>query len=252
MASFRYRAQIPAQELGVSLNDFNADILVFAKPQEDDVERIKRLKESGKTIVVDFCDDHFDWPFYKEIADLADVVTCPTDEMARRTGKPAKVIPDPYEYPELAPHVRGDSLLWFGHAVNAKSLYRILEPLWGYKLRIVSNIPNSVPWSPQTMLREFPKADIVVMPSTAPYKSPNRTLEAIRQGCFVVAEPHPSLKDFPGIWIGNIKEGVDWAIANPYIANERVREAQDYIRDRYSPQTVGEAWKGVLRAVQCA
>jgi hypothetical protein len=47
----------------------------------------------------------------------------------------------------------------------------------------------------------------VVIPATAPYKSANRAIEAIRQGCFVVAEPHPALEGFP-IYIGNIKHAI--------------------------------------------
>jgi hypothetical protein len=66
-------------------------------------------------------------------------------------------------------------------------------------LRVVSNFEGAIPWSKETMLEEFARADIVVIPTTASYKSANRAIEAIRQGCFVVAEPHPALEGFPDL-----------------------------------------------------
>jgi hypothetical protein len=187
----------------------------------------------------------------------ADAVTCPTPAMAlrilRQTGVEATAIHDPYEYQEVAPHCVGNRALWFGHATNWPSMVRVL-PEVTVPLTLVSNMPGMIPWSMETMLREFARADMVLLPSTAPYKSCNRAVEAIRQGCFVVAEPHPSLDAFmnqsePNIWIGRIEEGIQWASNNPQEANKRTLEAQRLVRNWFSPKTQASAWRSLFERV---
>ena len=241
-ASWRYRAKIPAGDWA-SQNDLTADTLIFAKPQANELMDMARAKARGAWVVVDFCDDHFDWLHYQEALRLADAVTCSTTEMARRIkdlGRDAIVIADPYEYPEMPPHCNGVNLLWYGHHVNRDSLQRILPDLEGYPLRVVSNFDGAIPWSKETMLEEFARADIVVIPATVPYKSANRAIEAIRQGCYVVAEPHPALEGFP-IYIGNIKEGIEWT--KQQNMNELISKAQRFVTAEFSPQTLIDKWK---------
>jgi uncharacterized Rossmann fold enzyme len=241
-ASWRYRAKIPASDWA-SLNDLTADTLIFAKPQAYELMDMARAKARGAWVVVDFCDDHFDWLHYQEALRLADAVTCSTTEMAKRIkelGRDATVIADPYEFPEMPPHYDGINLLWFGHHVNRDSLQRILPDLEGYPLRVVSNFEGAIPWSKETMLEEFARADIVVIPTTASYKSANRAIEAIRQGCFVVAEPHPALEGFP-IYIGNIKEGIEWT--KQQNMNELISKAQKFVTAEFSPQILIDKWK---------
>jgi len=245
-ASWRYRAKIPAEDWA-SQNDLTADTLIFAKPQANELMDMARAKARGAWVVIDFCDDHFDWLHYQEALRLADAVTCSTTEMAKRIkelGRDAIVISDPYEYPEMPPHCNGVNLLWFGHHVNRDSLQRILPYLEGYPLRVVSNFDGAIPWSKETMLEEFARADIVVIPATAPYKSANRAIEAIRQGCYVVAEPHPALEGFP-IYIGNIKEGIEWT--KQQNMNELVSKAQKFVTAEFSPQTLIDKWKSATK-----
>jgi len=249
-ASYRYRALIPSQAMGASMNDYSAGTLIFTKPQADEVLKMAEAKAKGAKIVVDVCDDHLDWPHYKEAIRIADVVTCPTEEMAKlisALGREAVVVPDPYEFPLKAPHVRGDKLLWFGNKTNKQSLQRIMPNLDGYPLTVVSNFGGTIPWSYKTMVKEFAKADIVIIPATDAYKSANRAIEAIRQGCYVVAEPHPSLEGFPGIWIGNIKEGIEWTKNNLQKANENLLEAQKFVMERFSPQICSLMWKKAIQ-----
>jgi len=241
-ASWRYRANIPAGDWA-SHNDLTADTLIFAKPQANELMDMARAKARGAWVVVDFCDDHFDWLHYQEALRLADAVTCSTTEMAKRIkdlGRDATVVADPYEYSEMPPHCNGVNLLWYGHHVNRESLQRILPDLEGYPLRVVSNFDGAIPWSKETMLEEFARADIVVIPATAPYKSANRAIEAIRQGCYVVAEPHPALEGFP-IYIGNIKEGIEWT--KQQNMNELISKAQRFVMEEFSPQTLIDKWK---------
>jgi uncharacterized Rossmann fold enzyme len=241
-ASWRYRAQIPAKGWA-TLNDFTADTLIFAKPQANELMHMARAKARGAWVVVDFCDDHFDWVHYQEALRLADAVTCPTEAMAKiikEHGRDATVIPDPYEYPKAKPHYKGTNLLWYGHKVNKRSLERITPDLEGYPLRVVSNFDGAIPWSHKTMLEEFAKADIVVIPKTEDYKSPNRAIEAIRQGCYVVAEAHPSLEKFP-IWLGDIKEGIEWTKSQNM--NELISKAQKFVTAEFSPKILIDKWK---------
>lgn len=249
-ASYRYRASLPAGEIGASLNDLSADTLVFSKPQSHELIEMERCKARGGFVIVDFCDDHFDWMHYQEAYRLAHMITCPTEEMAKmlkKRGKQPMVIPDPFEYPEVAPHCNGVNLLWFGHHVNRHSLERVLPDLKEYPLMVVSNFDGAVPWSYENMLAAFKQADIVILPSTVDYKSNNRALEAIRQGCFVVAEDHPSLNNIPGIWVGKIKEGIEWARQNPQLARNMTSEAQRYVAEKYSPRTLASAWKKAIQ-----
>jgi uncharacterized Rossmann fold enzyme len=245
-ASWRYRAKIPSGDWA-TLNDLTADTLIFAKPQASELMDMARAKARGAWVVVDFCDDHFDWLHYQEALRLADAVTCSTNEMARRIkelGRDATVIADPYEFPEMPPHYAGINLLWFGHHVNRDSLQRILPDLEGYPLRVVSNFEGAIPWSKETMLEEFARADIVVIPTTASYKSANRAIEAIRQGCFVVAEPHPALEGFP-IYIGNIKEGIEWT--KQQNMNKLISKAQKFVTAEFSPQILIDKWKSATK-----
>jgi hypothetical protein len=253
MASYRYRASIPARELGASVNDLNADILVFTKPMEKDVDIALAAEKAGKTIIADFCDPHFERREYRELCALADYVTCTTSVMAAIINAKfigdATVIPDTYEFPEVEPHCRGNRSLWFGHGSNFPSLARVL-PQVSCPLIIVSNLPMARPWSTETMYREFADADIVLLPATEAYKSPNRAMEAIRQGCFVVAEPQPAVNEIPGIWVGEIGEGIEWASQNQSRANERTKQAQAYIKEKFSPQTQACAWKRLFDRVK--
>lgn len=242
MASYRYRAQIPAKSLDAEINKYPADILIFAKPQPREVDWARWAQSEGHKIVADFCDDHFEQPHYKQMATIADLVTCSTPALAERLFRPSYMVPDTYEFEECAPHCAGANLLWFGHSSNFHSLRKLGDV---GPLRVVSNIAGAIPWSLEALQSELRRADIVLMPATADYKSPNRTLEAIRMGCFVVAEPHPAINDFP-IWVGDIKEGIEWATQNPEQANQMTQLAQAFIREKYSPAIQASAWRTAL------
>ncbi len=251
-ASYRYRAVMPAKELGASLNDLTASTLIFSKPGPDELMEMAIAKQKGKRVIVDFCDDHFDWMHYTEALKLADAVVCSTVVLAKTIldhGYHATIVPDAYEFPLEDPHCYGLNLLWFGHAVNADSIRRIMPELEGYRLRIVSNMEGAIPWSHAAMVEEFKRADFVVMPATADYKSANRTVEALRQGCFVIAEPHPSLMEIPGIYIGNIKEGLEWLKMQPLKElNRRISLGQSYVTANYSPTITTAMWRTIIQS----
>lgn len=253
MASYRYRALIPARELGASLNEPSADVVVLAKPVPDEVTMARAILSDGRAVIVDVCDDHLDWTHYQELLSIASAVTCPTPELARRIatfcGRLATVIDDPYEQDECAPHGAGRRVLWFGHASNLASLRRVIGDLQDFDVLVVSNALGARPWSPETMDEAWTWADCVILPATATYKSANRAVDSIRRGCFVVAEPHPAVLALPGIWIGNIREGVSWAVSNWSEANRWTRRAQGYVGRRYAPATLASAWRSLCETV---
>ncbi len=251
MASYRYRCAMPAEWLGATVNDFTASTLVFSKVMHADLMEIGKAKARGQYVIVDFCDDHFQWPIYKEAVRLADSIICCSDVLKAKIaelGREAVVIPESYEFPLEKPHFSGQRLLWFGGAVNRDALERILPDLENYPLRIVSNHPGDIPWSHETMLKEFKRADIVVMPMREEYKTANRTVEAVRQGCFVIAEPQPSIMDIPGIYIGNIKEGLEWIKKQPLSSiDSRISSAAMYVTGKYSPSILAAMWRDAIQ-----
>lgn len=256
-ASYRYRAAMPAAVLGARLNDLTADVLVFSKPTPGDVQIAQQAHARGQCVVVDYCDDHFDRLEYRALLPFAAAVTVPTVVMGRvvqrhRAEVPIRVIPEPYELPEVAPHAERAWRLWFGHRMNAAGYHRAAAQLAaaGERLVAVSNFPGAIPWSLPTLQAACAEAGIVVLPASAVYKSANRAIEAIRQGCFVVAEPHPALVALPGLWVGaDLLEGVRWVQAHLALANRRLGQLQALIRGRYSPATIGNLWAQTLQAV---
>ena len=251
-ASYRYRGAIPSKYLNVPMGDESADVWVLSKITKASPALMEKAKAQGKRIIADVCDAHLSLPHYREVIDKADAITVPTPLLAEFIwedfGRMATVIDDPYEFEEVLPHVNGNNLLWFGHATNYSGLAMFREALKDYPLRIVSNIDGHIMWSKETMREEFIKADIVLLPDSAPTKSCNRAVEAIRQGCFVVATPHPSLEGLPGIWVGDFLKGVAWASTHPQEANERLMKSQAYVRVRFSPARVANAWRTLAMA----
>src|SRR3990167_6330844 len=253
LASHRYRAGIPAALIGASMNDLSADVLIFSKPCPRDWLKAKEAVDAGRTVVVDYCDHHFDRWYYEGFVKFAHHITCSTDEMAKIvrgiTKTHVTVIADPYEYPLEAPHCAGNNLLWFGGRINYKTLERVRPQLEGYPLRVVCDLPETIQWSHKTMLDEFKHADIVVIPETPSYKGCNRAMESVRQGCYVVAEPHPSLKDIPGIWIGDLRGGVEWASSHLDEANAETAEAAQYVSVHFSPEFIGDQWASLCETL---
>jgi hypothetical protein len=253
MASFRYRTLIPAEQLKAKVNMTDADTVVIGKPVHLDL--VRQLKSEGRKIVADFCDDHFSHPtmgdLYHETAKIADFCVCPTEEMRKRIpAQKVVVIPDPYEMEELEPHAFGENLLWFGHNAGLSAI--------GFKyanLTVVTG-PNinegMIRWSPESLKAEMLKANIAIFPTAKghEYKSPNRLVNALRMGLFPVCDRHPSYEEFKKfIWMTEVPTGIKWAREFKRELNDLVKQGQNYIRDRYSPEAIGAQWKEVLEAL---
>lgn len=247
-ASARLRGAIPQRELAKLGVEQGTDILVVQKHGW----KWEGFERFGK-VVFDVCDDHFHTAHrdhYMQACEKADLVTCCTpvlrDSIKRETGRDAFVIPDPYEQPERPPRI-GESLLWFGHETNLPGLLAEIDRLADWPLRIVTGrlpVQNEQvwTWSPETMDRAFDEAGLVVIPTgDKPGKSANRAVESIRRGLFVVAGPLPAYSEL-GIWIGDIRSGVEWALSHQDEALKRIEASQAYVRDEFAPERIGRLW----------
>ena len=213
-ASYRYRAQIPANHLGCSINQGEAEIVVFSKPLKQDYPILEQARKNC-AIIVDFCDDHFHHPelgeVYGRFMEEANAFVCPTQAMQEIIlmtpgygGQPIHIIEDPYEFEEREPHADGDKYLWFGHQVNLRDAERIKHfP----NLTIVTGpgeIEGAVRYSGQALRQAMVDNNIALFPKSASYKSPNRLLNSLRMGLFPVCDRHPSYMEFREFcWVGS-------------------------------------------------
>lgn len=267
IASTRYRAIAPAKYLrshGVELCGDDGDLLIVGKHGWD-----ASIVERYKAFIFDVCDDWFAdkelGPHYKQMCQKATLVTCNSDAMRfrvhRETGRAAIVIPDPYEHEEWAPSW-GEGLLWFGNPQNLGDFFRAIKKLDGLDVpmgcisRREDSMPEElqqliIPWSPTAVDKGFKSAAVVILPTGhSVCKSANRLIESVRAGKFVVAEPLPAYEEFADfMWVGDIREGVEWALANKAECLKRVKKAQKYIAKRYGIDVVGPKW---LQAVKKA
>lgn len=246
VASSRYRAIIPAEELAkLGVQRGNQWLVIGKHSWNWDV-----ATQGFEKVCYDVCDDHFNdrlQNHYRECVDRADLVTCNSHEMRRvikrETGRDATVIADPYEWPQRSPKF-GHSLLWFGHALNLQDVAPYIQTM---KPEIVTNDGYGfTTWTKDNMQCAFDRAGMVILPTgKSMAKSGNRAIEAIRQGLFVVHGYLPAYGDL-GMYCGDIGDGVEWAKRNKDEVIERIRKAQNYIRDEYSPIKIAKQWKAAL------
>jgi hypothetical protein len=248
LASSRYRASIPARELAKLGIGEGRDWLVIGKHGwkfEDEAKGFER-------VCFDVCDDHFYDQYaehYRKCCGMADLLTCNSAEMARvikaETGRSAVVIPDPYEQPEREPRIHS-RLLWFGHEVNLPDLVPWLDDIGDIEVVSGAQVPGITQWSPEAMDAAFDRAGLVVLPTGRRLaKSGNRAIEAIRRGLFVVAGYLPAYADL-GIYVGNITDGIEWALSHPREAKDRILASQEYVRAEYSPRHIAMMWRDAL------
>ena len=244
IASSRLRALIPQQQLSALGITKGRDVLVYGKHIVTN-DQIKLFKNR----VYDVCDDHFTDQFahyYLEHTEKADLVTCNSETMKevirQHTGRIATVIPDPYESDEK-PAGMGNGLLWFGHQSNLVDL----EPYLDLKPEIITGEG----WSRDKQLAALDKCAAVLIPTgKSMAKSANRLIESVRNGRFVIAGYLPAHEEFKDwMWIGDIREGVEWLKEYPKQAIRDVTECQRYIRDKYSPEAIGRRWFEALRTL---
>lgn len=98
------------------------------------------------------------------------------------------------------------------------------------------------------------QADIVIIPSlnsdVKTVKSPNRLIESVRSGRFVVAHPLPAYQEFAKwVWVqSDLVDGIRWALQNPQQVIQNIQTAQQYISHQYSPERAGLLWEQVVNS----
>jgi hypothetical protein len=193
-----------------------------------------------KTVVYDVVNAHFDEPDYRAMCDLASVITCSSEVMRgmirEKTGRDSVVIPDPYENAEGKPAVPEGRVLWFGHEANLESLRPYAD--------IAPDLCTAEVWTPASEARSLERASVVLLTGNNPGASANRPVKALRAGRFVVVpedcpESWRELSDY--IWIGDVREGIAWALNHREEACRKVASAQKHLQ-RFSPQLIGSQW----------
>lgn len=255
MASYRYRAQIPAKILGASVNEGMADVVVFSKPIPGDLPIAQQAKKDGAKIIVDYCDDHFErFPIYKELADLADAVTCASKVMQERLRKvrgiDAEVIDDPYEFDVQKPHADGDKLLWFGSHTNIEEVVPYVKA--GVPLSVVTGqnsvLSSYIPWSLENLEAALHKANVVLIPDGKETRSNNRAINAIAAGCFVVGGKQMSdMKKI--IYSGPINHGLQFCRCFKNELNDMVDVAQAHVIRNHAPEVIAKQWEAVCASI---
>lgn len=172
-------------------------------------------------------------------------------------------------------------LLWFGHGGNLGSIVDLLPELHrlvarhALELTLVTSPQSGVeqlcaefnedyapvctlrfsPWSVDTTWQALRECDLVIIPvrmndSSKLVKSPNRLIEAVWAGRFVVANPIPSYQEFGDFaWLGdNIVDGIEWALEHPGEVRRRIAAGQEYIEKNYAPEVIARQWDAALKA----
>lgn len=267
VASYRYRMLIPGAELEKLGHEVfvgplpwhEADLVVFAKDfNPNEIAMAKIAKSRGAKVVYDLC-NWVENEHYRLMCEIADdlVTTCdPLAEIIReKTGKRPWVIDDPYEFPAREPHFKADPLrlLWYGHKSNLQSFSDLVPSLRGLdaEVEVISNraAPMITQWSPSAVKDGLARADIVMITTShGDINSANRITEAANGGCFVVAQPLTSYKPYAdSMWLGDIRDGIDWAVAHKDEINDRIKAAQIVAARDFSPSLIAEKWEQVFK-----
>lgn len=270
LASHRMRCVIPTSVLNAYTEykaeitgkvDTTKDINIFHKHfNAEEVLSDAILSSDLTKLMFDVCDDHFDrdnGEFYEKMCELAHVITCNTANMQRRiydvTGRLAQICSDPISFPRHDPlHTTAPNILWHGHCSNLFSIVPYIKQLKD-DLTIITNtkIPTvecrSKFWKPGLVEDIIELYDVVIIPKIttpeAKCKSPNRAVDALHAGRFVIAESeevYGELIDF--IFLGDIMEGLEFYKNNPEKVLAMIQAGQQYVLDTYNHKRICEQW----------
>jgi glycosyltransferase involved in cell wall biosynthesis len=224
----------------------------------------------------------------KAMTDLAHRHVAASDALAAMVAESLgietpSVISDPYEGPPGAPRFSAKpdalALVWFGHINNLQELFDQLDALAKFgqdvplTLAVVSQRIDGIdeafeqanakftgalsmhftPWSLDATWAALADCDLVIIPSIdndiKKAKSPNRIVEALRNGRFVVANPVTAYKDY-GDFIridADIISGLRWVMDNRDIIEARIQKGQEFINGRHSPEAIAADWLEILK-----
>jgi hypothetical protein len=254
LASYRLRVAIPAEHLGCQYA-----IGCTGRPTFFFKNGNARLAESlAGGVVYDVVNDHFHGKYaadYHGMCGIADKITVASERMAEivmhNTGRESTVIDDPYETPEQEPRCYGNGVLWFGHSANYSSLLPYLA--CSESLITCTNTAHAdVPWSRENEVLCLSGAAVVLMTGSNPGASANRIVKSLRAGRFVVTPENcaDSWRELaPYLWIGDVEEGIRWALNNREEACHKIMQGQQYIEKRFNPMEIGRQWTELFASI---
>lgn len=207
------------------------------------------------------------------------------EEIWEHTGFHAKVISDPYEYKMIEPakdfNFKDPVLFWHGNNMSVPPLLGISDiylvlglglgyeriyhdgDFWAPKIKIKNNEYDfiavgadqyswSIQFAHEATLDGLSNCDVCIIPTQQDdwykCKSPNRLINPVVRGRFVIANEMPAYEPFrEWMWIGDIAEGLEWFKQQTQEEIcRRITEAQKYIVKHHSPETIGKQWEQAL------
>ena len=225
-------------------------------------------------------------PHFRRLASLADQVIASTttlaDAIRTHTTRDSMVISDPVEgprgLPRFSPRFPALSVVWFGHPSNLDSLAArageviALSRSVPVRLSVVTApspevasllaslfaasaprlVVEAVPWSLEATWRSFADCDIAWIPTInndrKAAKSPNRLVEPLWAGRFVVADPMPAYQPFADVVpVGrDLTRSVLEALDDIPGTEHRIRAAQRRIAKHHSLFECGQQWSQAI------
>tara|TARA_B100000900_G_C20590286_1_gene721321 strand:+ start:2062 stop:2970 length:909 start_codon:yes stop_codon:yes gene_type:complete len=283
-SSSRLRADDPAKLFGeIILKPQDAtvdDIIVFAK--KSTVNDVKYAVKNNIKFLFDICDDQFQDPTYRELfayaCNYCSAITVPSEKMKllceQKTSKKTYVTLESYEReckpPQFNPgkvlnilfygsYDNFDAVPWI-ELVDQLHLYNI-----NFKIDALVNCASSRQirspnikvheWSFEKHTNFLDDCDLVLLPfknnhKNISTKSPNRVVEAINRGKFVVTnygvDSYKELQDF--ILLNDydkIVEGIVWTLSNKKTVLQKITDGQKFIHQKYNLTSVSNSWKHV-------
>jgi len=208
------------------------------------------------------------------------------DSVRENTGRDSIIIPDPYERPELDASFntnRPIKLLWYGSSASLKfvnwvQLWQRLErEVVNYHFTIVVAKADRLAgkmksrqqrgafsgvnfdkisilnWTWELQGELLKDTDIVLIPVESQNyrtdtKSANRLIDGLMSGNFVVTTPLSSYVEFePYTWQKDYVQGIKWAQEHPGKVIDRIKQGQEYTRQRYSKEIIAQKWLEVAQ-----
>lgn len=289
-SSSRLRASIPAENYGKVISNIHDieddDIVVFSK--KSSIPEIQYVMNRDIKFIFDICDDQFKDPAYVNLFSYAcshcDLITVPSQTMKELaeyyTNKKVFITLEPYERERRQSFFSPSDvlkILFFGSVDNFSAVpwQDIVNGLASnnikFKLDAIINYQSMYnvnesffqthEWSFDKQTKLLDECDLVLLPfknnsKNISTKSPNRIVESINRGKFVVTNYGvDSYKDFKNfIFLDNydkLVDGILWSLNNKEEVIQKIVDGQKYIDDNYSVDSVSETWKQAYELAKC-
>ena len=288
-ASSRLRALLPSKKFGKVISNISdakdGDVVVFSK--KSSIPEIQYVVDRNIKFIFDICDDQFKDPVYANLFSYAcsncDLITVPTQKMKElaeyHTNKKTFIATDPYERERRQPSFSPSDVLkifFFGCVDNFSTVpwQDIVNGLASnnlkFKIDAIINYQSMYDinesffqtheWSFDKHTKLLDECDLVFLPfknnsKNISTKSPNRIVESINRGKFVVTnygvDSYNGFKDF--IFLDEydkLVDGILWSLNNREEVIQKIVDGQKYIDDNYSVDSVSETWKQAYELVK--